>query len=248
MAEQDCALAERECLILEHIPQVHLIARRIHKRVPNRVALEDLVSAGVMGLISAVDRFDPGKGAKLQTYAEHKIRGAILDTLRDLDWISRERRHKAKRIEAATTAAEQKLHRSASEEEIAQELQLDLAEYRQWRVEVQASRLISLDAGLQREEGGSLLEVVPDSEERWPSHLLEARELERLLLDALEHMPPVERMVLRLYYRQEATLREIAQVMKLHLSRISQLKAQAIVRLRASLRKRWPAGHGRPGR
>jgi len=241
----DDACAERERLILEHLPQVRLIARRIHERLPDSVSLEDLVSTGIVGLISAIDNFDPAQNVKLRTYAEYKIRGAILDSLRGLDWASRDRRRKAKQIEAAIAAAEQKVSRSASEEEIASQLELGLEEYRQWLVEVRGLTLNSLDYGSDREDGRKLLETVSDSREHWPSELFESNELERLLAEAIQKMPAVERTVLSLYYKEELTLREIAEVMKLHLSRISQLKSQAILRLRAYLQKRWPLEHGR---
>jgi RNA polymerase sigma factor for flagellar operon FliA len=103
---------EREELILEHLPQVRLIARRIHERLPESVHLEDLISTGIVGLIAAIDRFDPSQNVKLKTYAEYKIRGAILDSLRGLDWAPRQQRKRAKQIEAAIAAAEQKLHRA----------------------------------------------------------------------------------------------------------------------------------------
>jgi RNA polymerase sigma factor for flagellar operon FliA len=241
--EQACA--ERECLILGRLAQVRLIARRIHDKVPGCVSLEDLVSSGVVGLISAVDNFDPARNVKLGTYAEHKIRGAILDSLRNLDWASRERRQKAKQIEAAIAAAEQRLGRGATEEEIAAELQLGLEQYHQWLVEIRGLTLNSLDYTSDREDGKDLLELVSDSEEHWPSRLLEASELERLLAEAIGRMPPVERTVLSLYYKEELTLREIAGVMQLHLSRVSQLKSQAVLRLRAYIEKRWPVEHGR---
>src|ERR1700742_3380029 len=102
---------ERERLILEHLPQVRLIARRIQERLPENISLDDLVSTGVIGLISAIDNFDPGHNVKLKTYAEYKIRGAILDSLRGLDWAPRQKRRKAKQIEAAISSAEQQLKR-----------------------------------------------------------------------------------------------------------------------------------------
>lgn len=239
------ACSERERLILEHLPQVRLIARRIHERLPESVSLDDLISTGIVGLISAIDNFDPSQNVKLRTYAEYKIRGAILDSLRDLDWASRDRRKKAKQIEAAMASAEQRLGRAASEEEIAQDLGLTLEEYRQWLLDIQGLTLNSLDYSSEREDARNLNELIADSEQNWPSHLLESRELERLLAEALERIPPVERMVLSLYYQEELTLREIAEVMNLHLSRISQLKSQAIMRLRAYLEKRWPMRRGR---
>lgn len=239
------ACSERERLILEHLPQVRLIARRIHERLPESVSLDDLISTGIVGLISAIDNFDPSQNVKLRTYAEYKIRGAILDSLRDLDWASRDRRKKAKQIEAAMAAAEQRLGRAAGEEEIAQDLGLSLEEYRQWLLDIQGLTLNSLDYSSEREDARNLNELIADSEQNWPSHLLESRELERLLAQAIERIPPVERTVLSLYYQEELTLREIAEVMNLHLSRISQLKSQAIVRLRAYLEKRWPMKRGR---
>src|ERR1043165_6162591 len=119
---------ERERLILEHLPQVRLIARRIQERLPESIVLDDLISTGVLGLISAIDHFDPTQNVKLKTYAEYKIRGAILDSLRGLDWAPRQKRKKAKQIEAAIAAAEQKLHGSATEEEIAHELGINIDE------------------------------------------------------------------------------------------------------------------------
>src|SRR5690348_10817264 len=120
----------RERLILEHLPQVRLIARRIHDRLPVSVGLEDLVSTGVLGLIAAIDKYDPKHDVKLKTYAEYKIRGAILDSLRGLDWAPRQKRKQAKRIEAAISAAEQRLRRTPSEAEVATELGISIAEYR----------------------------------------------------------------------------------------------------------------------
>src|SRR5271165_6684136 len=115
---------ERERLILEHLPQVRLIARRIQERLPENICLEDLVSTGVIGLISAIDNFDPGHNVKLKTSVEYKIRGAILDSLRGLDWAPRQKRRRAKQIEAAIHAAEQRVQRVPSEEEIAAQLEV----------------------------------------------------------------------------------------------------------------------------
>ncbi len=237
---QDAEVAERERLILEHLPQVRLIARRIHERLPESVSLEDLISTGTVGLISAIDHFDPSLKVKLKTYAEYKIRGAILDSLRGLDWAPRQKRRKAKQIESATSAAEQRLHRSPTEEEIAQELDLSLEEYHEWLVEIRGVNLGSLEYATS-EGTGDLLRYVSDSEENWPSRIVERAELERLLADAIEKMPYIERTVLSLYYHEELTLREIAKVINLHESRVSQLKTQAVLRLRGFIARRWSA-------
>jgi RNA polymerase sigma factor, FliA/WhiG family/RNA polymerase sigma factor, sigma-70 family len=235
----------RESLILEHLPQVRLIARRIHERLPESVSLDDLVSSGILGLIAAIDNFDAAQNVKLRTYAEYKIRGAILDSLRKLDWASRDRRRKTKQIEAAILEAEQRLHRAAVEEEIAAELHLDLEEYREWQLDILGINLNSLDYNSDREDGRNLIDTVADTPEHWPSNLLESSELDGLLASAMERMPPVERTVLCRYYQEELTLREIAQIMNLHLSRICQLKSRAILRLRCFLKERWPTQRGR---
>jgi len=235
---------ERERLILEHLPQVRLIARRIHERLPETVSLEDLVSAGILGLIAAVDQYDASHNVKLKTYAEHKIRGAILDSLRSLDWAPRQRRKKAKQIEFAISRAEQKLHRCPGEDEIASEMGLDLEEYHRWLVEVQGLNLGSLEYTSDDGEGQGLLEYLSDNQDQLPSRVLERAQLEELLSTAIRNMPRMERTVLGLYYLEELTLREIAQVVDLHESRISHLKSQAILRLRADIEKVWPTQAG----
>ncbi|HEY1241649.1 MAG TPA: FliA/WhiG family RNA polymerase sigma factor [Bryobacteraceae bacterium] len=235
--------AERERLILEHLPQVRLIARRIQERLPENISLDDLVSTGVVGLISAIDNFDPTHKVKLKTYAEYKIRGAILDSLRGLDWAPRQKRRKAKQIEAAISSAEQRLKRAPREDEIAAQLGIDLDQYHRWLVEIRGLNIASLEHAPQ-EQGRDLLHYLPDSDDNLPSTLLEQSELERLVAEGIDQIPEIERTVLSLYYREELTLREIAQVLKLHESRISQLKSQAIMRLRARLAAQWPASHG----
>lgn len=236
--------AERERLILEHLPQVRLIARRIHERLPGSVSLEDLISTGIVGLISAIDNFDPSLNYKLKTYAEYKIRGAILDSLRGLDWAPRQKRKKAKLIEAAVADAEQRLHRAPTEEEVAAELKISMDEYHSWLVEIRGVNLGSLEYTSGEEGSRDLLKYISDDEENWPSRILERSELERLLAEAIQKMPHVERTVLSLYYHEELTLREIAKVVELHESRVSQLKTQAILRLRGYIEKRWPTRGG----
>jgi RNA polymerase sigma factor FliA len=240
---EDAAAAERERQILEHLPQVRLIARRIHDRLPGSVNLDDLISTGVVGLISAIDHFDPTLNVKLKTYAEYKIRGAILDSLRGLDWAPRQKRKKAKQIEAAIAVAEQRLKRTPTEGEIAAQLELSIEEFHEWLVEIRGLDVGSVEQS--REDGGrDLLKYVSDDEEKWPSKIVERAELERLLASAISKMPEIERTVLSLYYREELTLREIAKIVELHESRVSQLKTQAILRLRSYLTKRWPLERG----
>jgi len=242
-ADRDAA-AEREHLILKHLPQVRLIARRIHERLPESVGLDDLISTGVIGLISAIDNYDQRHNVQLNTYAEYKIRGAILDSLRGLDWAPRQKRRKAKQIEAAIAAAEQKLQRAAMEEEIAAQLNLTLEEYRGWLVEIRGLNFGNVEYA-SGESGRDLLQYVADHDDKLPSRLLERAELEKLLAEAIRRMPRIEQTVLSLYYQEELTLREIAGIVDLHESRISQLKSQAILRIRSHVEKRWPAPRGR---
>jgi RNA polymerase sigma factor for flagellar operon FliA len=231
----------REQLIMEHLPQVKLIARRIHERLPVSVSLDDLISTGVVGLIAAIDRYDISHDVKLKTYAEYKIRGAILDSLRGLDWAPRQQRKRSKQIEAAISHLEQEHHRTPTEEEIAGHLGLAVSDYQDWLTEIRGLTLGSLENAGTEEEGCDLLRYLADSDDQWPSQIVERAALERLLAEAIEKMPQLERTVLSLYYYEEMTLREIAKIVDLHESRISQLKSQAILRLRSYMQKRWPS-------
>jgi len=235
---------ERERLILEHMPQVNLIARRIHETLPGNVCLDDLVSSGVVGLIMAIDNYDPSQAVKLKTYAEYKIRGAILDSLRGMDWASRHRRKKYKEIEAAISSAEQRLRRAPTEEEIAAELGLTLEEYRVRLVEVQGLTLGSLEMAVGPESGQDLLSIIPSGDEL-PSATVERTELERLIARAIDQLPEAEKLVLALYYQEELTLREIGDIVNLRVSRVSELKTTSILRLRAYVAQQWPTPRGR---
>src|SRR5579872_5835684 len=236
---------ERDALILKHLPQVRLIARRIHTRLPEYVNFDDLVSTGTLGLISAIDRFDRSRSIQLKTYAEHKIRGAILDSLRRLDWAPRLQRKHAKQMEAALALAEQRMLRAPTEEEIAAELNLTVDGYRQWQLNISGVNLARLEsAGSDGSEDKNLLHCVSGDLQESPSALLERRELQRTLAAAISGIPPIEQTILGLYFHEELTLREIAKIVGLHESRISQLKTQAIVRLRVCMAELWPAvGH-----
>jgi len=234
----------RDQLILEHLPQVRLIARRIQERLPQHIGLEDLISTGILGLIAAIDHFDPKHKVKLKTYAEYKIRGAILDSLRGMDWAPRQKRRRAKRIESAVAAMEQRLQRPPTEEETAAELQVSLAEFREWAVQARGMHLERLRR-VPGDREGDVLDSLPDSDERLPSRIVERAELRRLLEEVMCRIPQVERMVLRLYYQEGMTLREIARIVNVHESRISQLKTQAILRLRSRVGKYWPTPRGR---
>lgn len=234
---------ERDELTLEHLPQVTWIASRIHEKLPSNVQLDDLISAGIVGLLAAIDKFDPSHNASLKTYAEYKIRGAILDSIRGLDGIPAHRRKHLKVVQAAIKAAEQRLQRTPTEEEIAGELNLSVPEYQQWMVDLRAVSLGSLDAVEDSEDVG-LVKFIADDNESSPEQILQRAELEKVMSAGIDKMPANERTVLSLYYKEELNLREIASVMGLHITRISQLRAQGVLRLRSYIDHKWPSERG----
>ena len=237
--DEESAL-RRETLVLQHLPQVRLIARRIHERLPSYISLDDLISAGVLGLLAAVDNFDETLNVQLKTYAERRIRGAIMDSLRELDWAPRETRKRSKTIESAIHKSKQRLGREPSEDEIAVELNISIEEYQRWLSDIQAIDLQPLESASSDGRQFDVLRMVPDTGEDWPSRVVERSELERILTLAIERMPKLERTVLNLYYFEELSLAEISKIVKLHLSRVAQLRVQGVLRLRSHLQRVWP--------
>ncbi len=234
---------ERQSLILEHLPQVRLLARKIHGRLPDSVSLDDLVSTGTLGLISAIDRFDPSRHVHLRAYAEHKIRGGMLDSLRGLDWAPRQQRRRAKQIQAAISALEQRLHRAPTEQEVAEELGLTVDRYRQWQVHAQALTLRSLETEEPADsDKRRLFQFLCGDPKELPSAVFERSELQRALAAAISGLPEVHQTVLSLYYRDELKPREISKIVGLHESRISIIRSRAIRQLRAYMAKLWPTG------
>ena len=236
--------AEREKLILEHLSHVRWVAMRIHEKIGGAVSLEDLVSSGVIGLINAVDSYDPKFNVKLKTYAEHRIRGAILDSIRGLDGIPAHKRKHLKQVEAAIAVAEQRLQRIPTEEEIAAELGISLSAYQEMLAELRGVTLGSLDEVADGFSESKLLRYVAHDEENMPARMLERAELEKLLIAAVSKMPRLERTILTLYYKEEQNLQEIAQILGIHTTRVCQLKSQAVLRLRAYVMKKWPSSRG----
>ena len=231
----------RELLVMQHLPQVTIIARRIHSRLPAHYSLDDLVSAGIVGLLEAIDRYDESMKTQLSTFAEHRIRGAILDSLREIDWAPRDARKKARDIEAAIHTAQQRLGREPEEEEIAAQLGMALAEYQKLLSGVQGMELEPLDYVSRGGENSSLLNFLPNNSDS-PARLLERAELERILTLAIERMPKIERTILTLYYFEELTLSQISRIVTLHLSRVAELRVQGVLRLRSHLQRVWASG------
>ena len=227
---------ERERLLMEQLPQVRYIARRMHDRLPRHVPLEDLVHAGVLGLIDALQKYDPSKHVQFGSYAKFRIRGAMLDSLREMDWSPRDLRRKARRLEEAHNTLRSSLGRNPSEPELAVELGIDLRGLQLLLGEISGLELGSLRVESQRDgQDEDLCEYLPDDSEETPLFLCLRSEMKHLLARAITELPEKERQVLALYYYEELTMKEVGTILGVGESRVSQIHSMAVVRLRARL-------------
>jgi RNA polymerase sigma factor FliA len=222
---------QRENLLLEHLAQVQYVARRIHGRLPPQVLLEDLVHAGILGLMDAVRKFEPGKNVQLKHYAEIRIRGAILDSLRLVDWSPRALRREARRFEQAIARCKAKLGREPSEPEIAAEMQLSLQGLQKLVGELRGLNVGSLQSGAD-DDGAEATEARVESKEEDPYQQALRSEMTHLLETAIGELPDKEREVLGLYHFQELTMKEVGAIMRIGESRVSQIHSSALQRLR----------------
>lgn len=228
--------SERERLLLEQLPHVRYIARRIHERLPRHVPLEDLVHAGVLGLMDALHKFDHGKHVQFGSYAKFRIRGAILDSLREMDWSPRDLRRKARRLEEAHNKLRLELGRNPTEPELAAELGMDLRGLQLLLGEIDGLEIGSLRVASPRDgQEEDLCEYLPDDPEETPLVLCLRSEMKDLLARAIGELPEKERQVLTLYYFEELTMKEVGAVLGVGESRVSQIHSMAVVRLRARL-------------
>jgi RNA polymerase sigma factor for flagellar operon FliA len=228
--------SEQEQVLLEHLPVVRYLARRIHERLPQHVDIEDLVSAGVVGLMDAFAKFDPDKKVQFRSYAQFRIRGAILDSLRTLDWSPRELRRKGRAVEEAIRAVTARLGRPPGEGEVAAELQMSLDDYQQLLGELKGLEIGTLNIEHNEDSGEEELAYIPGKPEEDPLFHCLRGELEERMTDAIAHLPERERMVMTLYYYEEMTMREIGLALGVVESRVSQIHASAVLHLRAMLK------------
>jgi RNA polymerase sigma factor for flagellar operon FliA len=238
------ALAEasqRNEILLEHMSQIRYIAQRISAKLPASVELDDLISAGMIGLIDALDKYDPSRGVKFKTYAELRVRGAILDSLRNLDWAPRSLRKKRKGMERVASALEQELGRPATETEIAQKMDLSVEELQELKDQVQGINLGNFHEIWEQDENGnrteSALFYLPDDPEKSPFVACQREEVKRIIASVIDRLPDNERLVLSLYYFEELTMKEIGKILGVNESRVSQLHTKATMRLRVRLEK-----------
>jgi RNA polymerase sigma factor for flagellar operon FliA len=226
---------ERDLLLMEHLPTVRYLARRIHERLPQHVELDDLVSAGVVGLIDAFSKFDHNKKVQFKSYAQFRIRGAILDSLRTLDWSPRELRRKGRAVEEAIRSVTQRVGRAPSEQEIATEMELSLTEYQVLLGDLKGLEIGSLHMERSEDSGDEELAYIPGSPEEDPLFRCLKGEVKQRLADAIDELPEKERMVLTLYYYEELTMKEIGLTLGVVESRVSQIHSSAVLRLRTAL-------------
>lgn len=226
---------EQEQLMIEHLPTVRYLARRIHERLPQHVEIDDLVSAGVLGLIDAFRKFDPAKKVQFRSYAQFRIRGAILDSLRTLDWSPRELRRKGRAIEEAIRTLTARTGRTPSEPEVASELGLELGEYQQLLGELKGLEIGTLHVERSEDSGDEELAYIPSKPEDDPLFVCLKSEMQARLVAAIDQLPERERLVMTLYYYEELTMKEIGLTLGVVESRVSQIHASAVLHLRAQL-------------
>jgi RNA polymerase sigma factor for flagellar operon FliA len=227
----------RTQLLDRYLGLVHHVARQVAVRVSDVVEVDDLVSAGTLGLVQALESFDLSRGLAFSTYAMRRIRGSILDELRSRDWVPRSVRAKGRQMAAAVALLEGRLGRAPEPQEVAGALSLDMETYWRWREEVDGAVLVSLDGSVTMDhpEAASLEETLSDTSAAVPGEALGHEETVATLRHAIGMLPPKERTVLALYYYEELNLRQIAEVLHVTESRVSQIRTQALKRLRQRL-------------
>jgi len=225
---------DKEDLVQRFIPLVKRIAHHLLLRLPASVMLDDLVQNGLIGLLEALDRYEEGFGAQFETYASQRIRGAMLDGLRENDWLPRNLRKELRRIEAAVSQLEHQYGRGPSEGELAVALGMPLADYQKMLLEARGHQLVYLE-DFRGEGDEDYLEHHFSDNDANPAAILEDKSLRQSLVKAIENLPEREKLMMALYYEQELNLREIGEVMGVTESRVCQLHSQAIARLRATV-------------
>ena len=229
---------ERDSLVMENLPEVNFIARRIYNRIPKSVPLEDLMSAGVVGLLEAIDHYDANRNVRLMSFAKLRIEGAILDSLRDLDWSPRDLRRKAREVEDAMQRLRSRTEHSPTEDEIAEEMGMSLESMDALLCELRGVDLGSLEAlAAQSERPDQIYNYLPTSSDDDPSYLCLQSELHEFLAQAVAELPRREREVIALYYVEELTMKEVGAVLDLGEGRISQIHSAAVLRLRSRMKE-----------
>ena len=228
-------ISDKEQCLREFAPLVKRIANHMMLKLPNSVQVDDIIQAGMMGLLDAAGRYDDLRGAQFETYASQRIRGAMLDELRGSDWLPRSMRSDMRRIEAAIHRVQQRLGRAPGESEIAQELDMPLPEYQQLLQESRGAQLVYYE-DFHEEGGNDFFENFESLNEENPLQLLQDERFRGALVSAIERLPERERMMMGMHYEHDMNLREIGEVLGVGESRVCQLHSQAVARLRSMLK------------
>jgi RNA polymerase sigma factor for flagellar operon FliA len=226
---------DRTTLIEEHVALVRYLAARVGSKLPPGIEVDDLVGAGMLGLIDAAEKFDPSRGTRFRTYAERRIRGSILDHLRSLDWAPRSLRRRARELDAAHDQLERDRGRAVDVSEVAEYLDINICELQSLVSDINSVQMASLQAFECDGDAGDRLQSLPDSPDESPFAVYERHELRQRLAAAVELLPEKERLVISLYYVEELTMKEIGSIIGVNESRVSQIHSKAVGRLRNSL-------------
>ena len=234
---QKLSVDQKDKLIMEYAPLIKFIAQKIAVRLPSNIELDDLISSGVIGLMDAIEKYDPSRDNKFKTYAEFRIRGSILDELRAQDWVPRSVRDKAKLLDRTIVKLEASLGRNATEDEICESLGINMEEFHDLVNQVRPVSMLSIDeaATFSNVDKKSILNILEGSKLNNPHSQLNIKNIKEVIARAIEELPEKQRLVLSLYYYEDLNLKEIGQVLEVTESRVSQLHAQAVARLRAKL-------------
>jgi len=229
---------KRQELIVKYTPLIKYIANRIAIRLPSHIDIEDIVNTGVLGLMDAIEKFDPTRGVKFETYAEFRIKGAILDELRALDWVPRSVRKIATWLETANASLEKKLGRPAYDEELAEAMDIEVDKLHELLSRAGGISLLSLEMVINKNDGKRpLMDFLSAKDDQNPVESMKLEEMRDIVADCIELLPEKEKLVVSLYYYDELTMKEIGSVLKLTESRVSQIHTKAVMRLRGKLRR-----------
>jgi len=237
--EIEITTENREEVIKRYSPMIKYVANRIAMRLPPHIEVDDLISVGVLGLMDAISKYDSSRGAKFKTYAEFRVRGAILDELRAMDWVPRSIRQKASNVDKVVQALQAKLSRSPEDEEVAKEMGITLDQFHDTLNETKSIPIFSLeDLGIAKESGEqqSLLDCLAGKADADPQTQIRLIELKEIIAKAIDALPEKERLMVSLYYYEELTMKEIGAVLEITESRVSQIHSKAVYRLRTKLK------------
>ena len=226
----------RDALLKQYTPLVRRMAHYMIAKVPANVEVDDLIQMGMIGLADALTRYETGHGAQFETFATQRIRGSMIDELRDTDWLSRTSRKGQKDIERAIHKLEQRLGRSPQEHEIAEEMNVSLSDYQDMLTKARGTQLIYMEDLSESDDDENMLDRHVTDEDANPLNILQNRKMREALVAAIKVLPEREQFIMGMYYEQDMNLKEIAEVLKITEARVSQLHSQAVTRLRSRLR------------